>query len=57
MYAKGLRHFEDGPVYSATLEDIDLDFVAEYVHRIGYTKTAEEYLRQNKNFVNSKRKR
>jgi ATP-dependent DNA helicase RecG len=52
MYAKGLRHFEDEPVYGATLEDIDLDFVAEYVHRIGYTKTAEEYLRQNKNFVN-----
>ena len=38
-------------VYGATLEDIDLDFVTEYIHKIGYAKTAVEYLKQNKNFV------
>ena len=51
MYAKGLRYFEDEPVYGATLEDIDLPFVTEYIHKIGYAKTAEEYLKQNKNFI------
>ena len=51
MYAKGLRSFEDEPVHSATLDDIDFDFVTDYIHLIGYKKTAEEYLRQNKNFV------
>ncbi len=51
MYAKGLRYFEDEPVYGATLEDIDLSFVTEYIHKIGYAKTAEEYLKQNKNFI------
>lgn len=51
MYAKGLRYFEDEPVYGATMTDIDLDFVKGYIHRIGYGKTAEDYLRENKKFV------
>ena len=51
MYAKGLRFFEDEPVYGATLDDIDLEFVRSYISRIGYKKSAEEYLRENKNFV------
>lgn len=51
MYAKGLRYFEDEPVYGATLEDIDMDFVKEYIRRIDYEKTAEDYLRENKSFV------
>lgn len=51
MYAKGLRYFEDEPVYGATMEDIDLSFVKEYIRRIGYGKTAEDYLRENKNFI------
>ena len=51
MYAKGLRYFEDEPVYGATMEDIDLDFVKGYIRRIGYGKTAEDYLRENKNFI------
>lgn len=54
MYAKGLRYFEDEPVYDATLEDINLNFVKEYIHRIDYKKTAEEYLRENKSFITVK---
>ena len=33
------------------MEDIDLDFVREYLGKIGYSKTAGEYLRENKKFV------
>lgn len=51
LYAKGLRYFEDEPVSDATMNDIDLDFVKEYISKIKYSKTAEEYLRENKNFV------
>ena len=54
MYAKGLRYFEDEPVYNATMDDIDMDFVRDYIKRIGYTKSAEEYLKENKKFVVSK---
>lgn len=51
MYAKGLRYFEDEPVYGATLDDIDMAFVREYVRKIGYGKSAKEYLLQNKKFA------
>ena len=54
MYAKGLRYFEDEPVHDASIADIDLDFVREYIRKIGYTKTAEEYLRENKKFITKK---
>ena len=30
MYAKGSRYFEDEPVFRSTLDDIDMNFVAEY---------------------------
>ena len=51
MYAKGMRFYEDEPVYRSTLDDIDMAFVKEYCHRIGYGKTPEEYIRQNKDYV------
>ena len=51
MYAKGLRYFEDEPVADATIGDLDLDFVGEYCRRIGYAKSPEEYVRENKRFV------
>ena len=54
MYSKGLRYFEDEPVYDATIDDLDLDFVGSYIKLIGYGKTAEEYLRENKNYVTVK---
>lgn len=54
MYAKGVRYYEDEPVYDATIDDLDLDFVGQYCKRIGYSKSAEEYIRENKKFVTTK---
>ena len=54
MYAKGLRYFEDEPVADATIRDLDMAFVREYCKRIGYAKSPEEYLRENKRFVTVK---
>ena len=54
MYAKGVRYYEDEPVADATIADLDMDFVREYCHRIGYAKSPEEYVRENKKFVTMK---
>ena len=51
MYDKGLRFFEDNIVADAEFEDIDINFLREYLQKIKYTKSPEEYLKQNKNFV------
>lgn len=51
MYAKGSRYYEDEPVFRSALDDIDMDFVAEYCKKIGYSKSAEEYIRQNKDYI------
>lgn len=51
FYAKGGRYYEDEPVYGATIDDIDLDFVTQYCHRIGYAKDAATYLRSNKGYI------
>lgn len=50
MYAKGARYFEDEPVADSSIEDLDMDFVTECCERIGYKKSAEEYIRKNKRF-------
>lgn len=54
MYDKGMRYFEDTPVADAELDDIDMDFVKEYIGKIGYGKTPLEYLKENKGFVREK---
>lgn len=54
MYDKGERHFEDKSVPEATLDDIDMDMVRSYVEKIGYAKTPQEYLKENKGFVKTK---
>ena len=51
MYAKGTRYFEDEPVYGTSIDDIDINAVADYCKRIGYGKSAEEYIRQNKSYI------
>ena len=52
VYAKGVKYFEDEPVAGATMDDLDLNFVAEYCRKIGYEKgNAEFYLRHNHDFV------
>lgn len=54
MYAKGVRYYEDEPVEDASIDDLDLDFVRSYCKRIGYSKSPEEYVRENKKFVTVK---
>ncbi|MCQ4743835.1 ATP-binding protein [Blautia producta] len=54
MYSKGSRYYEDEPVADSSIDDIDMDFVASYCHKIGYTKSPEEYIRQNKSFIVTK---
>lgn len=51
MYSKGARYYENEPVYGSSIDDIDMESVAEYCQRIGYRKTPEEYIMQNKKFV------
>ncbi len=48
MYDKGERYYEDEPISSSTIDDIDLDVVAAFVKRIGYGKSPSEYLHENK---------
>lgn len=50
-YDKGERFFEDKPVPEAGMDDLDMEFVGEYTKKIGYRKTAREYLLENKGFV------
>ncbi|MCQ2253994.1 MAG: putative DNA binding domain-containing protein [Bacteroidaceae bacterium] len=51
MYDKGERYYEDKEVYGATINDVDMSLVNDYLHVIGYTKTAMEYLCENNDFV------
>ena len=51
MYDKGERFYEDTAVYGATIDDIDMDAVADYIKQVGYSKTPLEYLRENNGFV------
>lgn len=54
MYSKGARYYEDEPVADSSIDDIDMDFVASYCQKIGYSKSPEEYIRQNKSFIVTK---
>ena len=54
MYDKGERYYEDSIAYDATLDDIDMDAVKAYMKRIGYGKSAMEYLQEDKGFVTYK---
>lgn len=54
MYDKGERYYEDTAAYGAALDDIDMDAVKAYMKRIGYGKSAMEYLQENKGFVTYK---
>ena len=51
MYDKGERYYEDTAVYGATINDIDINAVANYVNMLGYSKSPIEYLRENNHFV------
>lgn len=45
-YDKGERYFEDKMVLNASIDDLDMVQVEEYIRRIGYSKTPLEYLKQ-----------
>lgn len=52
VYAKGVKYFEDEPIARASIDDIDLPYVEQYIKRIGYSKgDAEYYLRHNNDFI------
>ena len=51
LFSKGVRYFEDEPVADSSIEDLDLDFVSEYCHKIGYKNSAREYILKNKEFT------
>ena len=56
MYDKGERFYEDSAAYGATIDDIDMDAVAEYTKLVGYGKSPLEYLRENNGFVTTNKK-
>ena len=56
MYDKGERSYEDTAVYGATIDDIDMDAVAEYAKLVGYGKSPLEDLRENNGFVTTNKK-
>ncbi|MDO4194578.1 MAG: ATP-binding protein [Prevotellaceae bacterium] len=47
VYDKGERYYEDQSTYGATLGDIDMQAVSEYTQRMGYGKSALEFLAEN----------
>ena len=51
LYSKCARFFENTPVPNATIDDIDLDFVATYTKKIDYGRSPLNYLRGNKDFI------
>ena len=56
MYDKGERYYEDAAVFGATVEDIDMDAVADYARLVGYGKSPIQYLRENNGFVKINKK-
>lgn len=56
MYDKGERNFEDTAVYGASINDIDIDAVADYAKLVGYGKTPLQYLRENNGFASTNKK-
>ena len=56
MYDKGERYYEDTAVYDATIDDIDMDAVADYAKLVGFGKSPLQYLRENNRFVTTNKK-
>lgn len=56
MYDKGERYYEDTAVYDATIDDIDMDAVADYAKLVDYGKSPLQYLRENNSFVKTNKK-
>ena len=54
LYDKGERYYEDKDVYGATIDDVDMNLVGDYMNVIGYGKSGMEYLRENNDFFTEK---
>ena len=54
LYDKGERYYEDKDVYGATINDVDMNLVGDYMNVIGYGKSDKEYLRENNDFITEK---
>ena len=52
MYDKGVQSFEDTPVANATIDDLDLSAVKDYMNVLGYGKSAMEFLTENYDYGN-----
>lgn len=55
LYDKGERYYEDKDVYGATIDDVDMNLVGDYMNVIGYGKSGMEFLRENNDFFHRKR--
>ncbi|MDE5877577.1 MAG: putative DNA binding domain-containing protein [Muribaculaceae bacterium] len=51
MYDKGVQSFEDTPVMGATIDDLDLEAVKNYIDILGYGKSVIDFLTENHDFV------
>ena len=51
MYDKGERNYEDEAAYGATIDDVDMRAVEDYIKVISYGKSAMEFLCENNDFV------
>lgn len=51
LYDKGERFYEDTAVYGATIDDVDMNAVADYAQLLGYNKSPLQYLHENNHFV------
>ena len=50
LYDKGERYYEDKDVYGATIDDVDMNLVGDYMNVIGYGKSWMEFLCENNEF-------
>lgn len=51
MYDKGVQSFEDTPVAGASIDDLDMPAITDYIGRLGYGKSEMEFLTENNSFV------
>ena len=51
MSDKGQIHFETAAVKSASLDDIDLKLVEDYISRLHYGKSVNEFLTENRGYL------
>lgn len=51
MSDKGQIHFETAAVKSASLDDIDLTLVEDYISRLHYGKSAKDFLTENRGYL------